>query len=86
MDMGKPVDIVYLDFPKAFDRVAHVRLIYKIKSYGINGKLLKWIENFLQGWTQQVIVDGHHTDSNPISVTSGVPQGTVLAPLLFYVI
>ena len=48
---------------------------------GINGNILKWIKNFLQGRTQQVIVEGHH--SNSISITSGVPQGTVLAPLLF---
>ena len=58
-----------------------MHLYSKLSYYGINGNTLKWIKNFLQGRTQQVIVEGHH--SNSINVTSGVPQGTVLAPLLF---
>ena len=57
-----------------------MHLYSKLSYYGINGNTLKWIKNFLQGRTQQVIVEGHH--SNSISVTTGVPQGTVLAPLL----
>ena len=81
IDNDIQTDAILLDLTKAFDRVPHKHLCNKLSYYGINGSTLKWIKNFLQGRTQQVIVEGHH--SNSISVTSGVPQGTVLAPLLF---
>ena len=72
-----------LPFSKAFDVVPHQRLLNKLENYGIKGPVLKWISNFLVGRQQQVVVDG--TFSKPASVDSGVPQGTVLGPLLFLV-
>ena len=81
IDAGIQTDAILLDLTKAFDRVPHMRLCNKLSYYGINDNTLKWIKNFMHGRTQQVIVEGYH--SSPINVTSGVPQGTVLAPLLF---
>lgn len=76
-------DVLLLDFCKAFDKVPHSRLFYKLQFYGINGSLLTWIINFLSDRSQQVVLDNNHSNSN--NVISGVPQGTVLAPLLFLV-
>ena len=75
------MDLVILDFSKVFDRVPHQRLLAKINHYGIQGQTYKWIESFLSDRSQQVIVDGAVSDKAP--VVSGVPQGTVLGPLLF---
>ena len=72
-----------LDFTKAFDKVSHKRLCSKLFHYGIRGTLLLWINDFLTGRTQWVIVD--RCSSEDTLVTSGVPQGTVLAPLLFLI-
>ena len=74
-------DTVYLDFSKAFDKVDHALLIKKLTLYGIKGKLLNWIKSFLSNRTQKVVIDGKM--SIPELVISGVPQGTVLGPLLF---
>ena len=80
-DGGHQTDMVVLDFSKAFDKVPHRRLLSKLRLYGIQGHTLKWNEAFLGDRTQSVVADGCH--SNTASVTSGVPQGTVLGPLLF---
>ena len=77
------VDVVYLDFAKAFDKVDHKILLKKLEQFGIRGKLLKWIESFISNRYQQVLVDGKL--SNKEKVISGVPQGTVLGPLLFLI-
>ena len=70
-----------LDFSKAFDTVPHKRLLGKLEHYGIKGNVHRWIGNFLSGRKQSVVVDGSF--SRQEDVLSGVPQGTVLGPLLF---
>ena len=81
LDDRKQTDVILLDFSKAFDKVPHHHLCLKLSHYSIRGVILFWIENFLTGKSQQVIVNG--CSSNPTNVMSGVPQRTVLAPLLF---
>ena len=80
---GDDVDLLYLDFQKAFDTVPHQRLLYKLKSYGISGNVLKVISDFLTGRTFQVRVGDSF--SSIFEVISGVPQGSVLGPLLFLI-
>ena len=78
---GSQIDIADLDFSKAFDSVPHDGLLSKLKHYGIDEKIWLWIYNYLKYRKQSVIVDGKQ--SCLIDVVSGVPQGTVLDPLLF---
>ena len=80
-DAKKQTDLVILDFSKAFGTVPHKTLLHKLNNYGIDRKINKWIEKFLTQRQQRVIVEGESSSS--CSVESGVPQGTVLGPLLF---
>ena len=75
------VDVILLDFAKAFDKVPHQRLLHKLNFYGVRNENLHWVESFLTNRKQRVLLDGK--ESSQADVTSGVPQGTVNGPLYF---
>ena len=81
LDCGQQTDLIIMDFSKAFDVVPHQRLIRKLDYYGIRGNLKNWLSTWLTCREQTVVVNG--TSSNSVYVSSGVPQGTVLRPLMF---
>ena len=83
LDNAEPLDVIYLDFKKAFDTVPHHRLGLKLKAYGISGQLHTWIKDFLSERKQRVIINGK--PSQYAEVTSGIPQGSVLGPILFVI-
>ena len=83
LDKKYTLDIVYIDFAKAFDSVVHSKLLIKLQSYGITGDLFKWLRAFLTDRTQRIVVDNQC--SNYKSVISGTPQGSILGPVLFVI-
>ena len=97
LDHGNSVDVLYLNFKKAFDSVSHNRLLKKLNAYGFREKLLEWIKSFLLGHKQQVRVNGSYSEWSDVlseipqgsvewsDVLSEIPQGSVLGPLLFTV-
>ena len=81
LDSGAQINAIFLDFSKAFNKVPFGRLFFKLSHYGIQGTLLDWIRDFLMNRTQQVVLN--NITSEWANLTSGVPQSSVLGPLLF---
>jgi len=83
LEQKHDVRVVFLDLSKAFDRVWHKGLIFKLKQLGITGPLLNWLQNYLSGRHQRVVIDGQASDW--MKIEAGVPQGSILGPLLFII-
>ena len=81
LDAGKEVRAVFCDISKAFDRVWHAGILHKLRSIGNSGELLKWFSSYLVGRKQRVVLQGVESQWNYIK--AGVPQGSLLGPLLF---
>jgi len=83
IEKHRQVDVIFLDFAKAFDKVPHSRLLLKLSNYGIQGQVYNWIKDWLTNWHQRVIIDSKSSSLQP--VLFGIPQGTVLGPLMFLI-
>ena len=83
LDEGNSVDLIYLDFLKAFDKVPYERLFKKLVSHGIGGSIFNWVRNWLSKRRQRVCIDGEYSEW--AEVTSGGPHGSVLRPVLFII-
>ena len=81
LDFGKEIKVVFCDISKAFDRVWHEGLLHKLEKYGIKGDLPKWFKSYLSERRQRVVIGGQTSDV--YSIKAGVPQGSILGPVLF---
>ena len=81
LDDGKQIDVIYMDMSKAFDKVNHGSLLQNLHEFGFGGSVVQWFSSYLMGRYQRVTVVGETSD--PLPVSSGIPQCSILGPMLF---